>query len=45
MVSRGHNPTTIARRYGVRLTDLFKWNNWTKTPVLHVGDKVVVYKK
>ncbi len=45
VVSRGHNPTTIARRYGVRLTDLFKWNNWTKTPVLHVGDKVVVYKK
>ena len=45
VVSRGHNPTTIARRYGVRVTDLFKWNNWPKNPVLHIGDKVVVYKK
>lgn len=43
-VARGHNPTTIARRYGVSVTDLFRWNNWPKNKTLHVGDEVVVYK-
>jgi len=43
VVTRGQNPTTIARRYGVRVSDLFTWNGWQKTPVLQVGDKVVIY--
>lgn len=43
-VARGQNPTTIARRYGVKLSDLFKWNNWPKGHVLHVGDEVVIRK-
>jgi membrane-bound lytic murein transglycosylase D len=43
-VAKGQNPTTIARRYGVKLSDLFKWNNWSKDHVLRVGDKVVVRK-
>ena len=41
-VSSGQNPTTIARRYGVRVSDLFEWNGWRKGHVLHVGDRVVV---
>ncbi|MBI4556123.1 MAG: LysM peptidoglycan-binding domain-containing protein, partial [Candidatus Hydrogenedentes bacterium] len=45
VVAAGQNPTSIARRYGVSLKDLFKWNGWTKDPVLQVGDKVTVYKK
>ncbi len=44
-VSKGQNPTTIARRYGVKVSDLFRWNGWEKTPVLHIGTKVIVYKK
>ena len=41
-VSRGQNPTTIARRYGVKLSDLFVWNSWSKAPVLQIGDEIVV---
>lgn len=37
--------TGIARRYGASLKDLFKWNGWSKDPVLKVGDKVTVYRK
>ncbi len=44
VVAKGHNPTTIARRYGVRLSELFKWNGWSETPLLHIGDKVIIYK-
>lgn len=43
-VAKGQNPTTIARRYGVKISDLFKWNGWQKNHVLHVGDKVVIRK-
>ena len=45
VVSSGQNPTTIARRYGVALSDLFEWNDWEQgnAPVLHVGNEVVVY--
>lgn len=45
VVAAGHNPTTIARRYGVSIKDLFAWNGWQKAPTLHPGDKVVVMKK
>jgi len=43
VVATGQNPTTIARRYGVRVSQLFEWNGWKRAPVLHVGDEVVVY--
>ncbi len=43
-VSRGQNPTTIARRYGVKISDLFKWNSWPKNHVLQVGEQVVIRK-
>ena len=45
VVSKGNNPSGIARQYGVRVSDLFKWNNWPQTPVLKVGDEVKVFKK
>lgn len=45
VVTAGENPTTIARRYGVKLTDLFRWNQWDKDPVLLTGSKVIVYRK
>ena len=45
VVAKGHNPTIIARRYGVRVSDLFKWNNWPRRHVLQIGDEVVVFKK
>jgi len=41
-VRRGQNPTTIAERYDVALPDLFKWNGWTKAPVLQIGEEIVV---
>ena len=41
-VKRGQNPTTIARRYGVKLNDLFVWNRWNKSPVLQIGEEVIV---
>ncbi len=44
IVATGQNPTTIARRYGVRLSQLFDWNGWKKAPILHIGDEVVIYK-
>lgn len=44
VVARGHNPTTIARRYGVEVSQLYRWNSWGKNHVLRVGDQVVVYK-
>ena len=43
-VAKGQNPTTIARRYGVKISDLFKWNNWQKNHVLQVGETVVIRK-
>jgi membrane-bound lytic murein transglycosylase D len=44
-VASGHNPTVIAQRYGVRVNDLYQWNNWDKNHVLMPGEKVIVYKK
>ena len=43
-VARGQNPTTIARRYGVKISDLFKWNKWPKNHVLQIGDQVLIRK-
>lgn len=42
-VRRGENPTTIARRYGVSVSELRQWNNWSRSPVLHIGEKVVIH--
>jgi membrane-bound lytic murein transglycosylase D len=42
-VTNGQNPSTIAKRYRVKVNDLFKWNNWKKGHVLHIGDEVLIY--
>lgn len=44
IVAKGQNPSSIAQRYGVKVSDLYRWNNWTKQHVLRVGDAVVYYK-
>jgi len=42
LVAKGDNPSTIATRYKVKVSDLFKWNAWPKNVVLDIGDKVKV---
>ena len=41
-VRRGQNPSVIAKRYGVTVSDLFEWNGWTNPPVLQIGQEIVV---
>ena len=41
-VSNGQNPSTVAKRYGVKVTDLFQWNQWKKGHILHIGDEVEI---
>jgi len=43
VVARGENPSTIASRHGVKVSDLLEWNDWDKKVVLRVGQKVTVY--
>ncbi|MDX9972682.1 MAG: LysM peptidoglycan-binding domain-containing protein [FCB group bacterium] len=44
VVKKGDNPSAIAQKYKVKLSDLYKWNGWSKDPVLDLGDKVVIQK-
>ncbi|HRI86655.1 MAG TPA: LysM peptidoglycan-binding domain-containing protein [Candidatus Hydrogenedentes bacterium] len=44
-VSSGQSPASIAKRYGVKVSDLFDWNKWQKDHVLHIDDEVIVYTK
>jgi LysM repeat protein len=44
VVAKGENPTVIARKFKVRVSDLFKWNQWPNKHVLHIGDKVIINK-
>ncbi len=44
-VAPGQTPTSIAKRYGVGISELFKWNNWDQGHVIRPGDKVVVETK
>jgi len=43
-VTAGQNPTSIAKKYGVAVNDLFKWNNWKDKHILKVGDEVKIYR-
>ena len=45
VVSRGQNPSTIARQYGVKVSDLYKWNGWSSRHVLHIGDEVLIFRE
>lgn len=42
-VAKGECASTIAARYHVKISDLYKWNGWSKDKVLQVGQQVVVY--
>lgn len=44
VVAKGQNPSSIARRYGVKVSDLYRWNSWSSQHVLRVGDAVVYFK-
>lgn len=41
----GQSPSTIAQKYGVSTSDLFKWNNWSKSHVLQIGEEVTIQVK
>ncbi len=44
MVASGENPYVIAKKHGVALDDLLKWNNLTRKSRLRIGDKLVIKK-
>jgi LysM repeat protein len=44
-VTEGQSPASIAKRYGVKTSELFVWNSWEKDHILHIGDEVIVYTK
>jgi LysM repeat protein len=41
----GQSPSTIAKKYGVSTSDLFQWNNWSKSHVLQIGEEVTIQAK
>lgn len=41
-VKSGDNPYTIAKKYGVSLDDLLKWNNLKKRAILQIGQELIV---
>ena len=41
-VKSGDNPYTIAKKYGVSLDDLLKWNNLKKKSILRIGQELIV---
>lgn len=43
-IEKGDNPSAIARKHGVSVQDILKWNNWDTKHTLHIGDEYVVYK-
>lgn len=44
VVVSGDNPYSIAKKYKVKLDDLLKWNNLTRTSILHIGQEIRVKK-
>ncbi len=45
VIKSGDTLWTIARKYGVRVKDLCRWNNIKPTATLRVGRKLKIYKK
>ena len=41
VVRRGDNPSDIAKKYRLKLKDLYSLNGWEKDPVLQIGQKVM----
>jgi len=42
IVAKGETLSSIAARYKVKISDICKWNGWTKLPVLQIGQKVSI---
>jgi len=42
IVAKGETLSSIAARYKVKVSDICKWNGWTKSPVLQIGQKVSI---
>lgn len=42
VVKRGDSPSVIAKRYSVSLNELYSWNNWSRDPVLQIGQRVTI---
>jgi len=42
-VRRGDNLTTIARKFGVKVSDLKKWNSINRRGTIYAGQRLVVY--
>jgi membrane-bound lytic murein transglycosylase D len=42
VVRRGDNPSDIAKKYQMKMTDLYSLNGWKKDPVLQIGQKVKI---
>ena len=43
LVRRGESLWTIARKYGVRVTDIVNWNKISRSAHLHPGQKLVIF--
>ena len=43
VVRAGEYPAKIAKHYGVDLEEFLRWNDLSKTSMIHVGDKLVVH--
>ncbi|MFP6581846.1 MAG: LysM peptidoglycan-binding domain-containing protein [Candidatus Hydrogenedentota bacterium] len=41
-VVSGENPGVIAQAYGVRVSDLLRWNGLSKSSIVHVGDRLTI---
>ena len=37
-IKSGENPGSIARKYGIRTSDLLRWNGLTTSNIIHIGD-------
>jgi len=44
VVRRGDNPSDIAKKYRMKLKDLYALNGWKKDPVLQIGQKIKIAK-
>lgn len=42
MVKAGDTPGGIAQKHGIALQKLYTWNGFTQTPVLQIGQKLIV---
>ncbi|MCS7075575.1 MAG: LysM peptidoglycan-binding domain-containing protein [Bacteroidia bacterium] len=41
-VKPGDTPSTIAQKHGISLQKLYAWNGFNKTPVLQIGQKLII---